>query len=416
MRRLLSGLMGITVAIGGAGVLAGSTPTATADTTATRFALGGSGFGTLVRGGEMPASSGPTAYAAIGCTNRAGVTKTGHVAAVKVPGLGTVSGVATRVWTETKGGTVSSYSRHTISDLVIASNAVGSLHVEGITTRTRAWHSSTGYHSAGKVNIAGITFKSSDGDAQSFEIPTPGNPVVVPGLASLSIGQINKSNTETAARVGADALVVKVFSSKTESHVAHAQSRIAGKVVRGLFHGRSYAAKGNAVEGNASMGAHPLLLMACQGTRGLVQKRSITDVELGDQIVADGLRSEQSSTNQTKAASGYEQASLRKVDLGNGQVVVTGIVGQANVIRTNSGVKSDIKGSSIVKVLVNGQEQEFPDSGVMEIPGVAKMEQNVVKHYKTGISVIALRVTMLDGSGAVFNFGFAELRIGNSGL
>jgi hypothetical protein len=419
MRRLLSGLMGITVAIGGAGLLAGSAPSPAnaVTTTPTAYALGGGGFGTLVRGGQAPANSAPTAYAAIGCTNRAGVTKTGHVAAAKVPGLGTVSGVSTKVWTESAGDTVSSYSRHTTEDLVIASSDVGSLHVEGITTKTRAWHNSTGYHAAGNVDISSITFKPSGGDTQNVEIPTPGNPVTVPGLAKLTIGSIAKSVGSSSARVGADGLVAKVFRSDTEAHVSHAQSQIAGKVALGLFHGRSYAEKGNGVQGNVTNGAHPLLFMACQGTRGLVQKRSIVGVNLGDQVQLDGdLRAEQSATNATKAASGYEQSSVAKADMGNGQVVATGIVGRANVTRLNSGVKSDIKGSTIGKVLVNGQERQFPDSGVMEIPGVAKLEQNVVKRYKTGISVIALRVTLLDGSGAVFNFGFAELKIGRSGL
>jgi hypothetical protein len=418
MRRLLSGLMGITVAIGGAGVLAGSAPSPAnaATTTPTAYALGGSGFGTLVRGGQVPANSAPTAYEAIGCTNRAGVTKTSHVAAVKVPGLGTVSGVATKVWTEAKGDTVSSYSRHTIADLVIASSNVGKLHVEGLTTKTRAWHSSTGYHATAKVDIASITFTDSNGKSQNFAIPTPGNPIVVPGLASLTIGNIAKSVSSSASRVGADALVVKVFPTKTESHVSHAQSQIAGKVALGLFHGRSYAEKANAIQNNVTNSPHPLLYMACQGTRGMVQKRSIAGVNLGDQVVVDALKSEQSSTNGTKAASGYEEASVAKANIGNGQIVVTGIVGRANVTRLNSGVTSDIKGSSILKVVVNGQEQQFPNSGVLEIPGVAKLEQNVVQHYKTGISVIALRVTLLDGSGAVVNLGFAELKVGRSGL
>ena len=52
---------------------------------------------------------------------------------------------------------------------------------------------------------------------------------------------------------------------------------------------------------------------------------------------------------------------------------------------------------------------------MLNIPGVAKLERNVVHRYTNGISVIALRVTLLDGSGAVLDLGEAHLKIKNSG-
>ena len=61
--------------------------------------------------------------------------------------------------------------------------------------------------------------------------------------------------------------------------------------------------------------------------------------------------------------------------------------------------------ANIGTITANGQEQTFPDSDVIEIPGVARLERNIVKKIKNGLSVTALRITLLDGSGAVANLG-----------
>ena len=60
---------------------------------------------------------------------------------------------------------------------------------------------------------------------------------------------------------------------------------------------------------------------------------------------------------------------------------------------------------------VQGESQEFPDSNVLEIPGVAKLERSIIERSEDGIHVIALRVTLLDGSGAVLKLGEASMAI-----
>ena len=61
--------------------------------------------------------------------------------------------------------------------------------------------------------------------------------------------------------------------------------------------------------------------------------------------------------------------------------------------------------TNIGTITANGQEYTFPDSDPLVIDGVAKLERNIVKNIKNGISVTALRITLLDGSGAVANLG-----------
>jgi hypothetical protein len=81
------------------------------------------------------------------------------------------------------------------------------------------------------------------------------------------------------------------------------------------------------------------------------------------------------------------------------------------VTRTSSGWVRTAKGTRLGSITANGQTQTFPPSGVITIPGVAKLERKVVSKSTTGITVIALRVTLLDGSGAVINLGEAKLKI-----
>ena len=59
---------------------------------------------------------------------------------------------------------------------------------------------------------------------------------------------------------------------------------------------------------------------------------------------------------------------------------------------------------------VAGQRQTFPRTGVLEVPGVARLERAVVLRTRRGVSVIGLRITLLDGSGAVVDL--AEARLG----
>src|SRR5687768_894846 len=104
MRRMVAVV--IMILLGGTSlVVTGSPATAAAAAAAaakpkpTPFALTAAGLGTRVKGGDVPASSGKTAYRVIGCTNLAPVTRQNHLAEAVAPGLGTVSGMTTKVWT-----------------------------------------------------------------------------------------------------------------------------------------------------------------------------------------------------------------------------------------------------------------------------------------------------------------------------
>lgn len=397
--------VGLTLTAGGPG-FAGTTPHRS-----TSFAFQSTGFGTRVNGGQVPVGSSTTSYQHIGCTNLAGRDKTNDVADATVPGLGTLSGVRTRTWTTMRHGVAASHSTHSIAGLTLASSGVGSLQVNAIHARSKAFHDASGFHSTTSTTVGDITFRPTAGPAQSFPAPTPDRPITIPGLATIKVGASSRQHGALGATASADALVVDVVATGTRVKVAHTQASIGGGLTSGIFRGHANATRVvTALNDLAHSGPQPLLLMGCLGTRGHRVSKSVAAVDVGGRLVVKGLSSSQRAS-QGPRGHGFEQASIAKVDLGHGQLVVRGIVGRATVAQTDHGLVRSAKGTRLGSLTAGGKTLRFPHTGVLEIPGVATLERHVVTRSSTGLKVVALRITVLDGSGAVINLGEAQLKL-----
>lgn len=388
---------------------------ATTGRTPTHYAMTGLGFGTAGSGGQAPTASDPTAYQVIGCTNRAGIDKGNHIESTTVPGLGQLENVTTKLWTTNDGGVVASHSRHSIERLTISNGSMGSLEVNAIRSTVNAFHDAHGFHGTSATDVGSLLYTPAAGPAQEIPVPTPGHPATVPGLATIAVGDGSKTVSAGGAHVTANALDIRVDASGGRFRVAHTGAQISGGVTKGLFSGFASGTHGNAAAGNASMGRQPLQVMPCQGTRGDTRSKSTTRSDLGNNVVADNIATRELGAQTAAAANGYERASIASVDIGD-SVVVRGIAAQANVQRSWGKVTRNAKGTTVGQVTVNGETREFPDSDVLEIPGVARLERHIVNRTPTGIQVTALRVTLLDGSGAVLELGQARLSIRGTGF
>lgn len=378
--------------------------------TPTRFALRSAGYGTRVQGGQIPASSGTSAYAVIACTNLAGITHKNFEAAGEMPGLGTLEGVKTKVWTKIrpKKHDVSAYSRHHVAKVVLG----GQLTITAVNSLSHAWHDRSGFHTETSTSIGGIS-----AGGQAFPIPTPGTPLVIPGVASITVGSSHESKNSNSAKATADAVDIMLLASDTRVRIAHSGVQLSNGITSGIFVGSSNASRASGPDDALRSGPTPLSLMPCQGTRGKILGKDMAGLNLGGQIVIGALSTRQMGKQTAKQATGFEQATMSGIDLGAGQLVIAGIRGQANVTRSENGnYKTSSLGTTIGEITANGEPQQFPDTGVLEIPGVARLESNIVKKSSIGITVTALRITMLDGTGAVINLGQARLYIRRSGL
>lgn len=376
------------------------------------LALKAGGFGTQVKGDQVPAGSSETAYISLACATRTGIERENHVAAVALPGAGTVSGVTTRLWTTKTGNAIHSYAENTTANVVLSESPLGNIELSGLRSFSHAWHDGQGFHAETSVSVAKLLFVPPMGDPQELEIPTPGEPVRIPGVATIAVGGSSKVVNDHAGIANANVLYVKLIPTGTTVTVGHTTARVLDGIKHGTFRGSSAATKVSALDDTITSGRNPLTLMPCQGTDGKLQTKELAGVDLGGQIVVDGLTSSQKGTQLAKKSVAMERGSIASLNLGGGALVVDAVAGQANVTRTAAGkVTSSAKGTTVGSITVNGEPQEIPVDQPIEIPGVAKIESKIIEKTRFGISVVALRITLLDGTGAVIDLGVAQAAI-----
>ena len=218
------------------------------------------------------------------------------------------------------------------------------------------------------------------------------------------------------AKARADVLNVKLIPTDTTVRVAHTGAKLARGVKRGLFAGFSAATQVSALDDLVKSGPQPQMRMPCQGTMGKEKGKDIASVDLTPLAVVGAASTRQLGKQRPGKANGYELARVASVDLGGGQLVITGIQGKANVVRTRDGITADTDGTKFLTATVNGTEYSFPELDGLSIPGLVEIETGVVTKYKAGIEVVAVRLTLLDGSGAVIDLGHAKLLIADSQL
>jgi hypothetical protein len=378
----------------------------------TTFAFKSSGFGTRVIGGQLPVGSATTGYKAIGCTNQAGRSRTNNVAEATLPGLGKATGIKTHVWTTSRHGVVASHSLHRIARVSLIQSALGSLSINAITSRATTSHDASGFHATTTTHLGGLTFTPPIGPAQSFPLPTPDQPLTIPGLATIYAGKHLTRHSGTGAVADAFALRVDVIPTGTSVRVAHSRAELYSGMTGGVFKGHSAATHVVTALGDiVKSGPNPLTPMPCQGTNGKIHEKSLASVDLGGQLVVKGANSREIGNQHGSRAWGVSRAEVARVNLG-GQLVIDGVVGKVSVSRHNGHLTRSAGGTVLGTVTVAGQKQTFPKTGVLEIPGLVKLERGVVTRSHNGISVIGLRITLLDGSGAVVDLGEASLKIG----
>lgn len=383
---------------------------------ATPFALKNRGFGTKVVGGEIPAGSDTTAFQRIGCTNKAGKTKRISEVEATVPGLGVVSGVATKIRTTRRNGVVASTSTQRIASIVLGDPTQGSVSIEALRSHARAFHDGAKFRAVATTDIGRIVFTPPGGEPEPMPLPSADQPVEIPGLAVIRIGPRHTSEGPNGSFAKATGLIIKVIPSNTTATVGLARAKINDGVEELLFRGSSSGIQATGLDGAVTKGRTPLSLMPCQGTLDKVQTKSIAGFDLTDAIAVGALNSEQWANQTRRRAAGYERGTVASLNLGGGQLVVEGVVAQANVKRANGKTRFNARGTTVGQITADGEPHTFPDTDVLEIPGVARLEAKVVERKKQVISVVGVRVTLLDGSGAVIDLGTARIGAKRSGL
>lgn len=419
-KRIISAIAALTLAAAGAMTVApadaGPADRAAAKKKATQFAFQGSGFGTRVAGGQVPAGSDTTAWHVIGCSNKAGLTRRNFVAEEQlVPGAARAEEITTRLTTRQRGGVTSTTSTSDVARVVLNESGLGRLRINAISSVSKAFHDKGGFGALTETTVGRISFVPTGQDPQNFPVPTPGQPVEIPGVARIAIGDMSKGKNADMARAQADGLTIRLLPSNTQVRIAHTDARIEKGVTTGLMSGSSMGARSSLLGGVAQVGRTPLSVMPCAGTDGEERIKSIAHVPLAEGIDLRNLTSRQLGVQTKRKARGFEFGRVGVAEFDQADLLIRNVTGQVNVSRViGKGLKRNINGTKVGKITFQGQEQSFdPGQKTIEIPGVAVITKNIVERSRHGIHVIALQVKLLDGTDveSVVNLGEANLRI-----
>ena len=285
----------------------------------TNFGLHAMGYGTLIKGGQIPASSGATGFAHIACTTLAGIDRSNGVANVTIPGLGEISTLETNVQTKKKGKTVTAVSRHVLAGITLAEAELGSLELGAVESTAKVWHNATGFHSEVDTKVAGIVLTRPGEDPQVISIPTPGQPVEIPGLLRITIGEthVNKKAHSIFAR--AQGLFVEILPTNTKVKIALSRARMTDEIVNSIMSGFAAGFRGKVLDPVLRIGANPFKNVPCEGSGGKIRSASLVGLDIPSALNVDAAKVRVFG-NQVgrRRARAWTEATIAHVSLGGG--------------------------------------------------------------------------------------------------
>lgn len=420
-----------------------------AKTTSTPYAMRALGYGTRVSGGDLAVNSSDTGYQSTGCTRKAGKNKTNSAVGANLAnggiGFGKVGVTKTHTWTTKSGSTVASHATHSVGAITLFKTATSALSIKAINSSVKAYHSKSGFHATGSTSIGSISLQVGSREV-NFPIPSPGRSVTIgatgiPGvgdilgnlglpteltdpLAVITVGKVSKSTSKHRASAVANGISISIPRTHTKIKVAHTRATIDDGSPAAVFTGYADAIDASALGGIVQVGRTPLRNTLCAGTNGKTRTKAVASLPLGKVLQGlvdvSGLSASEDSDQSATKAHGHTVAKVASVQLGGGQIVVQGLKAQANAKwRKGHGYTVNKKGTSFAKVRIAGRDVPVSQLGTalnkVDIPGLAKIQTGyVVKKTKTGIEVVALRLTLLDAtdqSKTIVNIGHAKFGI-----
>lgn len=439
---LVAIVLSIAVAIASTLVMAAFAAPASAagDGRVTDYGFAGRAYGTRAEAEALGAESARTVPAYLACTRRTGVNRTNALAETG-SGTGaalTLEGVDNRAWSYRSRKQVGTRSRSKVANAVLGDPDGPHIGIRALVTNSRAFASRrTGKlgvrsnFSAGRVILrTGTPLDEVGGGLGGLlgEIGAqPGNELEIPGLGVLSLG--SKRNVVRRSRANSNAIALKalLFGADTRRgggddisvKLGKSRSTIYRDQRAGVFRGKGVPLEANLLGDLVRIGRVNDLPLPCPGTAGKVNRAATADLDPVNAGLVDVGALEARTyglPRRDRSARAWTESSVTSLDLG-GQIELTAIKGRANVATNRAGkiTKRSIRGSEIGSLRINGDRQAIPDPGQsIEVPGVARLDFFLTERSKRGLKTTAVRVTLLDGSGAEIDLGSAQTFIRRS--
>ncbi|KQY54488.1 hypothetical protein ASD66_22780 [Nocardioides sp. Root151] len=412
---------------------------AAAATTITNYAFQGWAYGTYANVGLAGVSSSPTAYSWLGCTRRTGIIRDRSVAAANVPNPSPVlkvGAVASRSRTYKSGRTVGMRSTNRVASVRLGAADGLNLSITGLSTTADA-HARSGRFgtsaSFSSVDIAANTGTPLDdilnqvgagvGDLIKQLQKATGNELTLPGLGVIRLGKTRKAAYAHHAFANAVALNVTLFgldghaggSDDVNVTIGRSFAQISDDVPSAVMAGNARVLEAKVLGGVVTAGPISERSIPCEGTRGVVRKSATVGANLLNlnAVVAGVAQARVYGVQQSRGrAKAWTEAALADIKLGVGDssLQVKGVVARANVARSAKGrIAKSTAGSSVASITFGGKAYKVPVPGqTLDIGGLVKIQSMVKSTTKTGITVTALRVTVLGDQTVVVNIGVAK--------
>jgi hypothetical protein len=379
----------------------GSASTVTHARASTVYGFFGQAFGSRVSGGTVPANSGRTALAFIGCSRSTGLSDANTLANVDLGSL-TAHGIASSTKTYRGTGSVNVRSVNTVANVGQSGDA---LEIRGIKSVSRAWHDASGFHRSAQTTIGSVL-------SLGVVVPVSGNVVNIPGVATLTLNGRRGSAGVHGASMVATAVTVDLAGTASKVVLGNASAKISDGFVTGILAGQGIAAKGSVLNGAGTTGKVARQPLNCRGTNGQWRTNNSAALNVPNAVHL-GAASGSARGKQVDRSHGYAQTRGRvaRATLGGGNLVIKGIVGAANVTKAGTRLVRSAKGTHILSIVFNGRNVRIPTTGhPVTVGGLAVLSAPRVHKTRFGISVVALRVDLLD-TAATLDLGIAKASI-----
>lgn len=383
--------------------------------TSTNYIFRGTGYGTDVVGGVLPANSGKTAYSVLPCTTSAGVTRENNLAGVDLAGLVQVDGMDTVNLTEsTSEDIAASITRSEVASVTIGTE-LAHLELSGIRTIARAWHTSTGYHRRHWVTIGDAELVLAGVPVLDFDISDLFTPqgITIPGIATITGQLASGKATDTGAWTKATALRVEllpVTGTPAVIEIGRANATIGEKDSPPLVGGSVYAAQAVALDGVIEAGRVANQPLPCKGTDGEWLENTTANVNVPGVLTVNGATSSTFGRFVNDATFARGMSDVANVSLLGGSLKIEGVHTQGLVNkRPDKSYRLSTAGTTLARITFNGNEIELPDLGeTVGIPGVAEITFGKIEEFPRRLTLIGVEVKLLD-SGVIIELGKVDL-------
>jgi hypothetical protein len=409
--KLRLGIKKKTVAIAVAGIVAATTGIVLVAGPAEASAnYGYSGFshGTYVYTGL--ANSSPQVASFFGCTKKVGIYRENTAATVNLNGQALAGTVETKTYThnDSRGDGTTSYG--TAQNIKVGPL----LEILGASSFSRAVRKDgafkvTAWSHFGQIKIGGVPLPSSALN------PAPNTKYDVPGLGYVVFNRVVNSVGTSGASASSAAVLIHstmdnpFYPKGSTIAVLLTKAQVGGNRI-GLLRGNAFALKASA--GGILKSGPWSYQTTCMGTNGQVVTVDVSGVTVPNGAVANGLSTSQAGVIRSDLISGWMSSRVNGVNLGNGQVKISGLAARAVATKTAQGTYPTAVSSSIGSLTIGGQTAPIPQlpNQRVDIPGLGYIIFNK-QVKKTGyVSVTAVEVH-LTALSTVIELAHAEAGI-----